>query len=70
MLIMSRQITVVLSSDNGFLRLNRDINDLICKLTLLDKDNKLSLPKTLISFRFHSISNSRTVTMNCHPPKH
>ena len=50
MLIMSRQIMVVLSNDNGFLRLNRDINDLICKLTLLDKDNKLSPPQTVISF--------------------
>ena len=47
---MSRQIMVVLSNDNGFVRLNRDINGLICELTLLDMDNKLSPPKTLISF--------------------
>ena len=39
---MTRQIMVVLSNDNGFVRLNRDINELIFKITMLDKDNKLS----------------------------
>ena len=51
---MSRQIMVVLSNDNGFVRLNRDINELIFKITMLDKDNKLSPSKTLISFLFQT----------------
>ena len=46
-LIMTRQLMVVLYNDNGFFRLNRDINGLICKLTMLDnsmrKPNKRHL---------------------------
>ena len=48
---MSRQIMVVLSNDNGFARLNRDINELIFKITMLDKDIKpQNLDFILISF--------------------